>query len=169
MHQSPLHLAGVAAFATGELVSSGPYKLLTNGDTGYVLYVPVRGLAAARGPATAMLLSAAMDAGLAYGTVVGAASDTYAISVIDVTAAGARGAAPGAGAVFAAGGAAAPAGAVVAPATITYVFLNRTWDLVVAPTPAFLSGAIDAGQRTVLAAGIPLVIVACARARACAA
>ena len=160
MYQSPLHLAGLAAIAAGDVAASAPYALLTNGAIGYVLYVPVPARDASGPPRS--ILGAAVDAGAAYAKAAGSAASAFAISVVDVTAEAA--AVPGVGTVFATGGAPAVS-SDVAPASVQYIFLNRTWSLIVSPSPAFLVASLNPGQFNVLGFGIPLVAVAGVSAR----
>jgi hypothetical protein len=133
---------------------------MTNGRTGYVMYMPVF-----RTPPQS-LLSLGIDAVPAFAVVVGDMPATYAISIVDATAAaaGAPEAAPNAGVLLYTAGGEPAASAVVSPATATYNFLNRTWVITISPTPAFVDGVVSPGQRYVAAVGVPLVIVGGARA-----
>jgi hypothetical protein len=147
-HAPPYLAAGEVALASRGVALSAPYTR-ARGASFYALIAPV----ARPGDAPHALLVVTIDAAAAAAEME--LPPAYATRLADVTE-------PAAVVIFAAGGDPAVSSDVPA-AAVSYTFLNRTWSLIVAPAPALLSVALGTGQATVVAAGVPLVMLAGAR------
>ena len=150
----PLRATGLAACAANDTALSFPYLLVVNHQIGYGMVVPV---------SPTVLLIVGFNAASAFTLVLGGDPKNFGLTVTDATAAAAPGAAPGAGQLLVAGNGVVATD--VPPVVASYLFLNRTWEISVAPSTAWLSEMLGPAQMSVIEVGLALVIVVGTRAR----